>query len=188
MPSAKRGFHHTLSLFWVRRTSNRIGMRREVFDCTVPHVDLGRSQKMDPISNIKGRCSQRNAVQELIKTRNDHGMNLDLQVMIIHAIETGDFRQAEAYLEASLDRGGSKNIQGLLHYVKSKLTKDYRYEHYHRIEAARIWKEIFTRSHIPCTLCLSRSAVVMNCPWNGTVCADCCTACANKKGYCEYLG
>ena len=78
--------------------------------------------------------------------------------------------------------------RGWCHFARSKTSRDWLEVHLSRIAAARIWKETLPDALIPCTVCGQRYAMIMNCPWNGTVCIEDCNICENDKGWCDYLG
>jgi hypothetical protein len=119
---------------------------------------------------------------------NEMVTGLTLELLALNSMINSNFEKAEEYLLKNPKIKGDRRVRGLLHFVQSKLSQHYLIAHQHRIEAAMLWKEVYDDDNIPCTLCFGNRAVVMNCPWNGTVCLECCNECENSIGYsCDYL-
>lgn len=114
--------------------------------------------------------------------------NTCLETAAVGAIRRKNFNEAKRLLQKALHYQERKRLQGLLAFVESKLSRDWATIFECRKKAAGIWKEeSYHNYEIPCTVCGNQRAIIMNCPWNGTVCLECCTDCENEKGSCDYL-
>lgn len=112
--------------------------------------------------------------------------NLSLEIAV--AIRRKKFSEAKRVLQKALDYQDRKHLRGFLAFVESKLSQDWSTIFEYRRKAAELWKQESTDGkEIPCTVCGNQRAVIMNCPWNGTVCIGCCNSCENEKGNCDYL-